>query len=99
MITAVSPSPAWIVGRSIQTPTIFNVGLNFRLNWRGNFRTLEDQNEAVLLDPRLMGTTWDEMLPSCVPTRTTVRPSRQTTWRTRPRACPRRPRHVRSGPS
>ena len=33
------------------SPTIFNVALNFRLNWRGNYRTLEEQNEAVLLDP------------------------------------------------
>ena len=37
-------------------PTVFNAALNFRLNWRGNFRSLEEQNEAVLLDPRLMGT-------------------------------------------
>jgi cytochrome c peroxidase len=42
--------------------TIFNVGLNARLNWRGNFRTLEEQNEAVLLDPRLMNSTWPELL-------------------------------------
>jgi cytochrome c peroxidase len=40
------------------TPTVFNAALSFRLNWRGNFRTLEDQAEAVLLDPRLMGTSW-----------------------------------------
>jgi len=45
------------------SPTIFNVALNFRLNWRGNFRTLEEQNEAVLLDRRLMDTTWDQLLP------------------------------------
>ena len=38
-------------------PTVFNAALNFRLNWRGNFRDLEEQNEAVLLDPRLMGPT------------------------------------------
>jgi cytochrome c peroxidase len=44
------------------SPTIFNVALNFRLNWRGNFRTLEEQNEAVLLDGRLMNTTWHELL-------------------------------------
>ena len=44
------------------TPTIFNAARNFRLNWRGNFRTLEEQNEAVLLDPRLMNTTWEELL-------------------------------------
>jgi cytochrome c peroxidase len=46
------------------SPTIFNVALNFRLNWRGNFRTLEEQNEAVLLDARLMNTTWEELLPT-----------------------------------
>jgi cytochrome c peroxidase len=44
------------------TPTIFNAALNFRLNWRGNFRAIEEQNEAVLLDPRIMGTSWDELL-------------------------------------
>ena len=43
--------------------TVFNAALSFRLNWRGNFRTLEEQNEAVLLDPRLMGTTWERLLP------------------------------------
>jgi cytochrome c peroxidase len=44
------------------TPTVFNAGLNFRLNWRGNFRTLEEQNEVVLLDPHLMNTTWEEIV-------------------------------------
>jgi cytochrome c peroxidase len=42
--------------------TVFNAALSFRLNWRGNFRTLEEQNEAVLLDSRLMNTTWDTLL-------------------------------------
>jgi cytochrome c peroxidase len=44
-------------------PTVFNVALSFRLNWRGNFRTLEEQNEAVLLNPHLMNTSWEELLP------------------------------------
>ena len=44
------------------TPTVLNAALNFRLNWRGNFRTLEEQAEAVLLDPRLMGTSWTALL-------------------------------------
>jgi cytochrome c peroxidase len=44
------------------TPTIFNVAINFRLNWRGNFRTLEEQNESVLLNTRIMNTTWAELL-------------------------------------
>jgi cytochrome c peroxidase len=43
-------------------PTVFNAALNFRLNWRGNFRTLESHAEAVLRDPRLMATSWDELL-------------------------------------
>jgi cytochrome c peroxidase len=43
-------------------PTVFNAALNFRLNWRGNFRTLEEQAEAMLLDPRLMGASWEEVL-------------------------------------
>jgi cytochrome c peroxidase len=48
---------------NFNAPTVFNSGLNFRLNWRGNFRTLEQHNEAVLRDPHLMNTTWDELLP------------------------------------
>ena len=48
---------------NFNAPTVFNVALSFRLNWRGNFRTLEEQNEAVLLDPHLMNTTWEELLP------------------------------------
>jgi cytochrome c peroxidase len=44
------------------TPTVFNAILSFRLNWRGNFRTLEEQVEAVLLDPRLMGANWPTLI-------------------------------------
>jgi len=43
-------------------PTIFNAALNYRLNWLGNFRTLEAQNESVLLGPRLMNISWEELL-------------------------------------
>ena len=43
-------------------PTVFNAGDNFRLNWRGNHRTFEEQNEAVLLDPRVMNAAWPELL-------------------------------------
>jgi cytochrome c peroxidase len=48
---------------NFNTPTIFNAALNYRLNWRGNFRTLEEQNEAVFLNPQLMNTSWEELLP------------------------------------
>lgn len=58
------PRPDGLDGRPLpfNSPTIFNAALNFRLNWRGNFRTLEAQNEAVLLDPRLMGVNWPNLL-------------------------------------
>lgn len=43
-------------------PTIFNVANNYRLGWRGNFTSLEKQNEAVLLDPDLMASDWPTLL-------------------------------------
>lgn len=48
---------------NFNAPTVFNAALNFRFNWRGNFRTIEEQNEAVLLDPSLMNSSWDKLLP------------------------------------
>jgi len=44
------------------TPTIFNVAGDFRLNWRGNHRVLEVHNEVVLLEPRLMNARWPDVL-------------------------------------
>jgi cytochrome c peroxidase len=44
------------------TPTIFNVGFNASFNWDGITDTLEAQAEIVLLSPRLMNTTWPELL-------------------------------------
>jgi cytochrome c peroxidase len=43
-------------------PTIFNVGNNYRLGWRGEFTSLEMQNEKVLLDENIMAVTWDSLL-------------------------------------
>jgi cytochrome c peroxidase len=48
---------------NFNAPTVFNTALSFRLNWRGNFRALEEQNEAVLLEADLMDMTWEELLP------------------------------------
>ena len=39
---------------SFNTPTVFNVALNFRLNWEGNLRTLEAEVEQGLLNPATM---------------------------------------------
>jgi cytochrome c peroxidase len=38
------------------------VSANARLNWKGNFRTLEEQNESVLRNPRIMNANWNELL-------------------------------------
>lgn len=43
-------------------PTIFNVGNIYRLGWRGNLTSLEQQNEKVLLDESIMAVTWDSLL-------------------------------------
>src|SRR5215467_2202165 len=46
----------------LNTPTVFNAALSFRLNWEGNFRTLEEQAGALLDDHRILGTSVDEVL-------------------------------------
>jgi cytochrome c peroxidase len=47
---------------AFNAPTIFNVGNNYRLGWRGKFTSLAAQNEAVLLDPGLMAAQWPSLL-------------------------------------
>jgi cytochrome c peroxidase len=42
------------------TPTVFNAALNFRLNWEGNSRTLEDQAESALTDQRGLAGSIDD---------------------------------------
>jgi cytochrome c peroxidase len=44
------------------TLTVFNAALNFRLNWEGNFRTLEAQLESSLENPVNMRTSVDEVV-------------------------------------
>lgn len=43
---------------TLNTPSIFNVALNFRLFWTGRVKTLEEQIES----PRDTQTDWDEVL-------------------------------------
>jgi cytochrome c peroxidase len=42
--------------------SVFNAALNFRLNWEGNFRTLQAQAESSLENPANMATSVDEVL-------------------------------------
>lgn len=44
------------------TPTIFNVTFSSSFNWDGVADSLEAHAELVLLSPRLMNTTWPELL-------------------------------------
>jgi cytochrome c peroxidase len=44
------------------TLTVLNAALNSRLNWEGNFRTLEAQAESSLTNPANMATSVDEVL-------------------------------------
>jgi cytochrome c peroxidase len=37
------------------TPTVFNAALNFRLNWEGNFSSLQDHALSLIGNPNVMG--------------------------------------------
>lgn len=39
---------------ALNTPTVFNAAANFRFNWSGNARTLEEQARASLRNPLIM---------------------------------------------
>lgn len=47
---------------AFNAPTIFNVGNNYRLGWRGNFTSLIDQNDTILHDSNLMAMDWTTLL-------------------------------------
>jgi cytochrome c peroxidase len=43
-------------------PTVFNAALSFRLNWEGNFRTLEEHTESSLENAANLATNANEVL-------------------------------------
>jgi cytochrome c peroxidase len=45
---------------ALNTLTVFNAALNFRLNWEGNFRSLERGIEATLGNPAIMASSAEE---------------------------------------
>ena len=47
---------------ALNTPTVFNAGLNFRLNWEGSFRSLEEGVEHTLRNPAIMASSADEVV-------------------------------------
>jgi cytochrome c peroxidase len=46
----------------LNTPTVFNSTLSFRLNWEGNFRSFEREAEQTLRNPDIMASNADEVL-------------------------------------
>ena len=47
---------------ALNTLTVFNAGLSFRLNWEGKYRTLEEEAEHVLRNPDIMGSSADDVV-------------------------------------
>jgi cytochrome c peroxidase len=47
---------------ALNTPTVFNASLNFRLNWEGNVRSLEEGAEHSLRNPAIMASSPDEVV-------------------------------------
>ena len=45
---------------ALNTPTVFNASQNFRLNWEGNIRSLEEGIERSLNNPAIMASSLDE---------------------------------------
>jgi cytochrome c peroxidase len=43
----------------VNTPTVFNVGYNFYFNWNGKFENLMDHLQALMTNPKVMGTQWE----------------------------------------
>jgi len=46
----------------LNTLTVFNAGLNFRLNWAGSFRSLEEHANQTLGNPAIMASSADEVV-------------------------------------
>ncbi|MET0313672.1 MAG: cytochrome c peroxidase [Hansschlegelia sp.] len=44
------------------TLSVFNAALNYRLNWLGEFGSLEESNDASISDPNEMATSWSAVL-------------------------------------
>jgi cytochrome c peroxidase len=47
----------------VNSPTVFNSGLNFRQFWDGRAATLDEQASGPVLNPAEMGSTWEEVIP------------------------------------
>jgi cytochrome c peroxidase len=46
----------------VNSPTVYNSGLNFRQQWSGGAATLEDIVDRVVKSPKVFDTKWDDVL-------------------------------------
>jgi cytochrome c peroxidase len=46
----------------INTPTVFNSGLNFRMHWNGVVKTLEEQIDKPIHSERVMASNWPDII-------------------------------------
>jgi cytochrome c peroxidase len=44
------------------TPTVFNVGLNFAYNWDGSANSLTEHADRLLVNPNVMNMVWPELI-------------------------------------
>jgi cytochrome c peroxidase len=49
---------------AVNTPTVFNVRFNFRFNWDGKYANLADHLDALMTNPKVMGTQWPATIRS-----------------------------------
>ena len=47
---------------SVNSPTIFNVGFNFKQFWNGRSETLEEQASVTINNSKSMGSNWEEVI-------------------------------------
>jgi cytochrome c peroxidase len=57
-----SPGEPAAPGMPLNTPTVFNASLNFRLNWEGDVRSLEEGVEHSLRNPAIMASSAHEVV-------------------------------------
>ena len=45
----------------VNAPSIFNLAFNSRFSWDGRNESLEDQIKKLMVNPKVMGTTWEKL--------------------------------------
>lgn len=47
---------------AVNAPSVFNSGFNFRQLWNGKLASLEEQIDVTIKNPKVMDTSWDEII-------------------------------------